>query len=114
MQKEVGCVGAGQEQLQHFTLTNEFMYHRFFLEEAGRNQNSYSFSHGLNALGFIQLLAKHSSQIQGRGTKYFLHTTVCMHAMDNHKILVTEPFGGICVHKAQQHQNVLDSAPSLR
>ena len=75
MQKDAegGCAGAGQEQLQHFTLTNEFMYRP--------NQNSYSFSHGLNALGFIQFLAKHSSQIQGRGTKYLLHTSVCMHAM---------------------------------
>ena len=34
--------------------------------------------------------------------------------MDNHKLLVTEPFGGICVHNAQQHQTVLDSLPSLR
>ena len=108
MQKDAegGCAGDGQEQLQHFTLTNEFMYRP--------NQNSYSFSHGLNALGFIQFLAKHSSQVQGRGTKYFLHTSVCMHAMDNHKLLVTEPFGGICVHNAQQHQTVLDSLPSLR
>ena len=32
MQKDAegGCAGAGQEQLQHFTLTNEFMYHRFY------------------------------------------------------------------------------------
>ena len=35
MQKDAegGCAGAGQEQLQHFTLTNEFMYHRFYWKE---------------------------------------------------------------------------------
>ena len=32
MQKDAegGCAGAGQEQLQHLALTNEFMYHRFY------------------------------------------------------------------------------------
>ena len=38
-----------------------------------------------------------------------------MHACNGQsQILVTEPFGGICVHNAQQHQTVLDSLPSLR
>ena len=116
MQKDAegGCAGAGQEQLPHFTLTNEFMYHRFYWKKPDPIRIPTIFSHGLDALGFIQFLAKHSSQIQGRGTKYFLHTSVCMHAMDNHKPLVTELFGGICVHNAQQHQTVLDSLPSLR
>ena len=95
MQKDAegGSARAGKEQLQHFTLTNEIMYHRFYPKKPHPIRIP-TVPHGLNALGFIQFLAKHSSQIQGRGTKYFLHTCVCMHAMDNHKLLVTEPFWG--------------------
>ena len=112
MQKDAegGCAGAGQEQLQHFTLNVPPV----LSEEAGPNQNSYSFSHGLNALGFIQFLAKPSSQIQGMELNIFCTQVYACMQMDSHKLLVTEPFGGICVHNAQQLQTVLDSLPSLR
>ena len=69
MQKDAegGCAGAWQECVHVPPL---------FLEEAGPNQNSYNFSHVLNAPGFIHFLAKHSSQKQARGPKYCLHTSV--------------------------------------
>ena len=112
MQKdeEGGCAGAGQEQLQHFTLNVPPV----LLEEAGPNQNSYSFSHGLNALGVLHFWQSTHHKYRGVELNIFCTQVYACVQMDNHKLLVTEPFGGICVHNAQQHQTVVDSLPSLR
>ena len=79
MQKDAegGCAGAGQEQLQHFKLTNEFMYHQFYWKKP-------------DPIRIPTILP--------------MVTSVCVHAMDNHKLLVTELFGGMCVHNAQENE----------